>query len=324
MLWAKGAESGGWHLIAAGQLSEGFGQMERALEVVDRERRSLLAWMALNIRGQMSWGLASPDEAQDFFERHIALPYVGETSFRQETADGVGRCHFSRGELGAARALLSDARPAWMTHALKPLVDLWEGRWDEVLALAARTLETSRRNGNRWDEWASQHLAARVHHLRGELEAATQSLERAVEIVGPGGARYFELWVALDLARVTADAGRTEAARRHVDRCREIVGNGEDWRGRAGQVALAEAVVLAGEGRHEESEADFAAALATFDRYRLRGDEADALHQWGRALTRAGAGGEGGEKLDAALAIYRDGGAGEAWLSLVEADRVPK
>lgn len=322
VLWAKGAESGGWHLIVSGQLAAGFEQMERALEVVDRERRSLLAWMALNIRGQMSWGLASPDEAQSFFDRHIALPYVGETSFRQETADGVGRCHFSRGELGPARALLSDARPAWMTHALKPLLDLWDGRWDEVAALAARTLETSRRNGNRWDEWSSQHLAARVHQLRGEHRPAVENLERALAIVGPGGARYFELWVQIDLARAHADAGHTEAARRHVDRCLELVGNGEDWRGRAGQVALAEAVVLAAEGRGEEAEGRFAAALASFDRYRLRGDEADALHQWGRVLARGGDRGAAEAKLEGAQAIYREHGAGPVWLDLVAASRL--
>ncbi|HZO06222.1 MAG TPA: hypothetical protein VFB52_07525, partial [Solirubrobacterales bacterium] len=323
VLWAKGAESGGWHLIAAGQLAEGFAQMERALEVVDRERRALLAWMALNIRGQMSWGLCSPDEAQGFFERHIALPYVGETSFRQETADGVGRCHFSRGELGPARALLSDARPAWMTHALKPLLDLWDGRWDEVAALATRTLETSRRNGNRWDEWSSQHLAAHVHHLRGELAPAAEYLERAAAIVGPGGARYFELWVRIEQARVSADAGDLAVARTHLDRCLEIVGNGEDWRGRGGQVALAEAVVLAGEDRPDQAEAAFARALETFGRYRLPAEQADALHQWGRALAGAGERGAATEKLDRAAAIYREHGAGERWLALVEADREP-
>lgn len=320
LLWATGAESGGWHLIAAGELGAGFAQMERATAVADREQRSLLAWMGLNICGQMTWGLGAPDEAEAYFERHIALPYVGKTTYRQETADGIGRCHFSRGELEAARRLLSDARPAWVTHALKPLVDLWDGRWDEVAALAAQTLATSRRNGNRWDEWASNHLAGRVEQLRGEGERAAASLERALAIVAAGGAVYFELWVRLDLARLRAERGELEQARAQVERCREIVGNGEDWRGRAGQVELATAVLAAGEGRAEEAEAGFARALATFEAQKLVAEEADALRQWGRALAAAGSRHEAAAALERALASYREHGAGERWQARVEAD----
>ena len=57
-----------------------------------------------------------------------------------------------------ARSLLSDAKPTWITHSLEPLLDLWEGSWGRVEALAQRVLETSRRTENRWDEWASHHL----------------------------------------------------------------------------------------------------------------------------------------------------------------------
>ena len=323
LLWATGAESGGWHRIVAGELEKGFAQQEAATAVADRERRSLLAWMGLNIRGQMSWGLGAPDEAEAFFERHTNLPYAGKTDYRHETADGVGRCCFSRGELAAAHRLLHDARPAWVTHSLKPLVDLWEGRWEEAEALAARTLATSRRNGNRWDEWASHHLAARVERLRGEGERAAASLRSALPIVASGGAIYFELWVQIDLVRVETENGRLAAAREHLERCREIIGNGDDWRGRAGQVELAAAVLAAAEGQADEAEAGFVAALAILERQRLLGDRADALHQWGRALAAAGARPEAAEKLEAALELYRDHGAGAAWTSRVEADLRP-
>lgn len=117
-----------------------------------------------------------------------------------------------------------------------------------------------------------------------------------------------------------ADTGALDEARAHVERCREITCAGEDWRGRAGHVALADAVVLAREGRTDEADAAFADACATLDRHRLRGDQADALHQWGRVLARAGAA-EAPEKLDAALELYRGHGAGDAWLERVAADR---
>jgi tetratricopeptide (TPR) repeat protein len=265
----------------------------------------------------MTWGLGAPGDARAYFERALHLPYLGKTAYRQEIADGIGRCHASAGEFAEAEALLCDAKPSWITHSLKPLLDLWEGKWDEVASLAARVLATSRRNGNRWDEWASHHLAARVHHLRGELDPAAEQLERALAIVVDGGARYFEMWVRPDLARVCAEAGRLGEAREHVEGFRAIVADGEDWRGVAGRALLAEAVVLAHEDRLDEADAAFAGARATLERHRLRGDEADALHQWGRAL-----GSEGAAKLDEALDIYRRHGAAPVWLDRVDASRL--
>jgi tetratricopeptide (TPR) repeat protein len=318
-LWAGAAQAYGWHKVVAGELREGFATVERAFEAADRGQWPFLAWMGSNIGGQLTWGLGDPDGAQPFFERVLGLPYAGETAYRQEIADGVGRCHASRGELEPARLLRSDARSAWITHSLQAHLDLWEGNWEQVEALARRTLETSRRTGNRWDEWGSHHLAARVLDLRGEPERAAESLERARRIVVEGGARYFQLWVLCDLARVQARTGRLDEARVHVDRCREIVDGGEDWRGRRGIADLAEAVVLSFEERPDEADARFEAALETLSRFRLPADEADGLHQWGLALARAGDRARAAEKLEAAAEIYRGHGAGAAWLERVEA-----
>jgi hypothetical protein len=72
--------------------------------------------------------------------------------------------------------------------------------------------------------------------------------------------------------------------------------------------------VLAREGRADEAERAFAAATDVFRAHRLAGEEADALHQWGRLLAAA-------ERLDEAAALYRGHGAGRLWLARVEADR---
>jgi tetratricopeptide (TPR) repeat protein len=320
-LWTGAAQAYGWHKIVAGDLSEGFAITERAFELADREQRPFLAFMGSNIRGQWTWALGAPDEAQAYFERPLRLPYVGKTAYRQEIADGVGRCHASRGELADARRLLSDAKAAWFTHSLKPLLDLWDGRWDEVGTLAADVLETSRQSGNRWDEWAAHYFAGRVRYLRGDLEPAVESLEEGLAIVVEGGARYFELWARPDLARALAEAGNVTAARTHVERCVELANNGEDWRGLAGRVALAEAVVLTCEDRLDEADAAFGRAQEAFVRYRLPGDEADALHSWSRRLGRAGDRPAASAKLDEALDILRRHGAGSAWLERVGADR---
>jgi DNA-binding SARP family transcriptional activator/tetratricopeptide (TPR) repeat protein len=320
-LWTGAAQAYGWHLIVAGRLAEGFAITERAFEAADRERRPFLAFMGSNIRGQWTWGLGAPDEAQAFFERPLRLPYVGKTTYRREIADGVGRCHLDRGELEDARRLLEDARAAWFSHALRPMLDLWEGRWDEVGALAADVHATSRRTGNRWDAWAAHLFTGRVCYLRGELEPAVRSFGEGVALVVDGGAAFFELWVRPELARAHADEGNIAAARDQIERCLALVGCGEDWRARAGHVALAEAVVLAREGRFDEADAAFGRAQIDFRRYRLPLNEADALHEWGRALGRAGVRSAALEKLDDGLDILRRHDAGPAWLERASVER---
>ena len=320
-LWAGAAQAFGLHMIAAGHLREGFAVTERAFEVADREQRPFLAFMGSNIRGQWTWGLGAPDEAQAYFERPLRLPYVGKTAYRHELADGMGRCHASRGEHEEARRLLADAKAAWFTHSLRPLLDLWDGHWQQVDALAADVLTTSRRTGNRWDEWAAHYFAGHVRHLRRELKPAMKSFEAGLAIVVDGGARYFELWARPELARARAEDRSPAAARAEVERCLELLDGGEDWRARAGHVALAEAVVLAAENRLDEAEAAFGRAHATFQRYRLPADEADVIHEWGRALGRAGNGPAAAEKLDRALNILRRHGAASPWLRRVIADR---
>jgi hypothetical protein len=109
LLWAGAAQAYGWHAIASGWLREGLTTEERAFEVADREQRPFLAFMGSNISGQLTWGLGAPDEAQAFFERLLQLPYIGNTAYRHELADGVGRCHVSRGEIAQARRFVSDA-----------------------------------------------------------------------------------------------------------------------------------------------------------------------------------------------------------------------
>jgi tetratricopeptide (TPR) repeat protein len=275
--------------------------------------------MACTTRGQLTWGLGDPDTAQVWFERQRDLPYAGGTSYRQEDADGIGCCHVSRGELAAARRLLTDARPAWISNSLQPLVDLWDGNWERVDALARHVLETSRRTGNRWDEWASHHLAARVLELRDQPARAADELERARQIVQDGGACYFELWVLPNLARTLAQIGRLAEARAHTERCTIIIAAGEDWRGRRGVAETADAVALSFEGRPDEAEYRFASAIATLRQYHLLIDEADALHQWSLALDRAGDHDRAAEKLNAAAELYQAHGAGQPWMRRVQA-----
>jgi DNA-binding SARP family transcriptional activator/tetratricopeptide (TPR) repeat protein len=321
LLWIGAAEAYSWHQLAAGNLEHAFSTLERSFEAASERRRPFLAWTAANMSGQHTWGVGNPDRAEAFFERAGGVPYIERTAYRQLVADGIGRCHLSRGEVAEARRMLADAKPVWLTHALKPLLDLWEGRWTEVEALAAEVLETSRRTGNRWDEWSAQHFQARVLALRGKHAAAAELLEPTLAIVVEGRAPQFELWVRPDLARSLAETGRLEEAGAQVERCREIVGNGEDWPGLAGQADLAQAAALARSGRLDEADAAFTRALHTFDRFKLRCDQAEAMFQWGVALRQADDRAGAAEKLDAALELFKRHEAGEPLIERVERAR---
>ena len=82
-LWAGAAEAYGWHKIIAGDLREGFDAQERAFDAADRGQRPFLAWMASNIRGQMTWGIGDPDAgAGASSSARGALPYAQNTAYR--------------------------------------------------------------------------------------------------------------------------------------------------------------------------------------------------------------------------------------------------
>jgi hypothetical protein len=149
--------------------------------------------------------------------------------------------------------------------------------------------------------------------LRGAWAQAVELLATALQIVVDGGAPYFELWVRPDLARALAETGRVAEAREQIDRCRAILADGEDWRGRTGTIAVAEAVVLAHEGRPDDAERAFAAGRAVLARYGLVAEEAELLHQWGRLLAAP-------ERLEEAAALYRRHDAGRLWRDRVAAE----
>jgi class 3 adenylate cyclase len=71
-----------------------------------------------------------------------------------------------------------------------------------------------------------------------------------------------------------------------------------------------------------EAERHFSSAVRTFERYGHKLGEMRALHAWGGALLDAGEPARGLVKLDAALAILRDGEFGAYWQERVLADKL--
>jgi hypothetical protein len=77
---------------------------------------------------------------------------------------------------------------------------------------------------------------------------------------------------------------------------------------------VAEAAVLAAEGRADDAGARFAEAHDVLAGYGLVSERAECLHEWGRATGSA-------SRLEEALELYRRYGAGAPWIERVEGER---
>jgi class 3 adenylate cyclase len=197
-----------------------------------------------------------------------------------------------------------------------------EGEWERSFALRAQAREHGVRVGSRlMQSNTCMHLAT-VHMLRGDHGRAEPMLHEALTLALDGNAVVHELVFRRQWILLCADTGRISEARVHLARCQEILSVGEDWRGRGGQIVLAEAVVLAAEGNLRDAAPLLEKALQIFRRLGLPWEEAEALHRWGTALVNGGERKRGLETLDAAIAIYRRIGAGAPWIERVLADKL--
>ncbi len=91
-------------------------------------------------------------------------------------------------------------------------------------------------------------------------------------------------------------------------RAKGILSNGEDWRGLAAQVHLAEGIVTTAEKKWQEAEEAFKKALEIYRQYPFPYYEAKCRFEWGQMyVSRNGSGDRerGMQLLDEALAIYQ-------------------
>jgi tetratricopeptide (TPR) repeat protein len=236
------------------------------------------------------------------------------------------------GELAKAEACLAEANVAeakepssrdstWRASTYGALY-FCEGEWERGEKLLTAWSERTRTTGNRGEDWRTATVLARLHRLTGERAQALQFLQKALDISVEAGHILYELVTRSTLATMAADAGDSGEALPHLQRCRQIVGAGENWRGIAGSVERAEAVVAAANGEYSAAEAQFEKAIGTFRHYCRPWEEADTLQYWGRALLAAGERERAIEKFDAAIEIYRSRGAGSRFIEYVMADKL--
>ncbi|MGH7896061.1 MAG: serine/threonine-protein kinase PknK, partial [Candidatus Binatia bacterium] len=323
-LWANAATLHGYLLADSGQVRDGLAMLERAWQTADRLNHLVTAFLAAWFRGVRASMRGDPRDAELWFERELKKPRLAQAAIqRQLLLDMRAFAQVMRGELTLARRSLAEAYGEHIplqSGAYNALA-LYEGDWERALKLRGAALDLFRRTGNRLFEIGSCHELALLHQLRGETTAAEHLFREAVALAGEARSPSHEIFAAFRTAFFYVETGRADEAARYVARCREVLAQGEDLRGLAADVALAEAAVAGAGGRLSEAEVLFAEALETCRRYAVFRNEGLILHEWGRALLTNDEPARAVQKLDAALESYRRLGFGTPWLERVLADK---
>ena len=325
--WSNAAVITSLFLISSGSVTGGLQLAQearrRADPIDDTATGSAVAWVG----GSNYLRLGDPREAQDWSTHELAKPRSARSAIWRAILHNqlAGAC-IQMGELPKARAYLAEANaedkglPLLFNEAR---LLFCEGQWELADKMLTAHAERVRMSGHRSDQFSIAFILYKLHRFRGEKSSLTRCvfLQTMLEISVDCGDIIQELATRSALATMAADAGDAGEALPHLERCRQVVGAGENLFGLAGSVERAEAVVAAAQGENAGAEKHFEKAIATFQRYCLRWEEADTLQYWGRALLAAGERAHAIEKFDSAIEIYRSHGAGRRFIDYVMADQ---
>ena len=305
------------HLLASGRLTEALAlaqkASDRAKDFEDPFSGSTTAFM----EGLISSDLLDNGAARDRYLAELARQRTARSVQRQILQTEAAHMYKFSGELDQSRRMLEQVRGPGASTAL-PFED---GDWERTVSDVLEKMNLARTNGN--TDWISlrSHWLGIVYRVAGKWEEAERSQLESLRInqAAPNLARV--LWAAPDLCLLYFDMGRREDARRLLADCHSILARGEDWRASEGVVMRAQAAVSALERRFINADAEFEKAIGIFRRFHNRWHEADAFVYWGRALIAAGDKRRAKEKLEQSLEIYRQIGAGQAWIDRVNETR---
>ena len=148
--------------------------------------------------------------------------------------------------------------------------DIWVGgEWEIVTALQEAAAEQSERSDDRNGRLNWNIGLGGAYHLLGDYPRGIAHLQHGLDNGDRGPVVLHEMRARPLLARLHVSMNGLDAAAKEVDRCHQIMAAGEDWRGLAGDVARAEAVVAAARGDFDIADRQFEAALAIHQKYHL-------------------------------------------------------
>ena len=307
-------------LAGTGRFAEAWEMLTRVWREADRTDDVMPAFCAAWIVAYRANDLRDPQEMERWSRRELDTARLAQAPHpRGLLLDYLALARLRSGDVAEARRIHAELG---LTRYTPPQLALVDGDWVHAVKLWTEQLEDDRRRGNRQDEWHATYWLAVVDALQGEVAGAEAKLVEAVAAARAADHEAVEVMARAELALVLADAGRPGEAEEHLEQCRNSQERGEDWRGLAGRIALAEAAALVAAGRQAAADAFFSSALETFRLYALPWDEAETLHRLGLARLGTGDRGSAVESLNQALEIYRSMGAGPRWIERVLADKI--
>jgi tetratricopeptide (TPR) repeat protein len=311
----------GLHLAFAGKLAEGLGALERAWEAGAR-RGGIQSFLSSAFRSDLALYLGDPRGGYAWRQRELANSRLAPRR-RAAILSGMAVACAEAGDLGEATHLQAEAGWQRLDHLQAfypvPLIAFRRGDWERARAMWTEARDRHRRTGSRLCEADFDCWLARVYRVQGDTNAAETTLGEALAIGSEAPSHLIEMWTRPELVMLAARDGRRADAELHLGRCRGILAAGEEWRGLAGRVALAEAILASSLADWEVAEREFDQAVSLFQRWTLPWSEAEALSAWGSILASAGRWPFAVQKFDAARAIYYRHGAGEPWLRHIDA-----
>lgn len=298
-----------WWAFNQGHLAESMALHERMRDLAARLGDSGMgAWAAFGRALLSGIYLTDPHTAQAWCARALALPHL-EAFPRQRDSllDQLGHAKGSSGELAEARRVAASLEAGTV---LERMLCYWSGDWEESEAAWAAAGERDARSGDHLDATINAYWLGRVRRLLGAHEAAEAALSTGLSVALQGPQLPAEVMLRAELALLAAVRGQPAAGQAEVMRCQEIVGIGEDWRGLAGRVSLAQAMLAASEGRAAQARGAFAAAVTAFRKHGCFWDEAEARALWAMAQPA-----EADRHREAACDLYQRAAAGKRWIA---------
>ena len=299
-----------WWAFNCGQLAESLSLHQRIYDIAARlDDVGMAAWAAFGRALFNGMYLADPLSTRSWCARGLALPHLDAfPRQRDNLLDHLGHAKGGSGELVEAQRIAAGLDPGTV---LERMLLYWSGDWEQAETAWIAAKERDAHSGDRLDSTLNAYWLGRVRHLLGAHEAAESTFAEGLTVALQGPQVPAELMLRAELVLLAADDGRLEAGRAELARCQEIMAMGEDWRGVAGRVALAAAMLAAAEGRHAEAGEAFAAAVKTFQAHASCWDEAQARYLWAKALPA-----EAGRQRETAADMYHRIGAGPRWMTV--------
>jgi len=306
--------------------------------------------MVLSSLGRLRESYELQDEAYDIYDR-LDLPEASEALFGRGVSDRMldNLQHSApRMQLELAKPRLAQSIPLHLYHMIyfatvhsgdlvearriwtgylvgTPLgnaltehwLTLYDGKWEQTRNLFVEGWERSLTTGDVLNQTNYALFLGRLEFDLGNNDEAERWLQLALE---RSADRHLllEFDVRCQSAWLFAETGRPDEALEHLIRLREVVAQGEDWHGLGGRYELAEAAFAACEGRWQAADEHFKRAVDVSKSHVLPYQQAKILHAWGRALAAARRQPAAIAKLEAAIELYKEHGAGQPWIDLIE------